>query len=205
MAKYKLTSETNQLVDGTKVYRIVRLTDNLKGGWVQSESNLSQEGTCFIYDETVVYGNAKVYENAKMYGDAKVYGNAIMSKNAWAFGEACVFDNAEVSGNATVYGNAWVYGKACVFGDAWIYDYSTAKDAEVARPGEILSSARLGRPSSVYQVYNPDTKEYVTVPNPNATVNNNIKYCSHDWVTVEGFTSVYTDCSICGAKKEEVV
>lgn len=30
------------------------------------------------------------------------------------------------------------------------------------------------------------------------------KSCAHEWVTTVGFSSEYTDCSKCGAKKEEV-
>ena len=62
------------------------------GGWVESESNLSQ-----------VSGNAWVSGNALVYGNAKVSGNA------W------------VSGNALVYGNAKVYGNALVYGDSSLF------------------------------------------------------------------------------------
>jgi hypothetical protein len=28
--------------------------------------------------------------------------------------------------------------------------------------------------------------------------------CSHQWITTQGFTRQYTDCALCGAKKEDV-
>lgn len=34
--------------------------------------------------------------------------------------------------------------------------------------------------------------------------NNKEADCAHEWVTTIGFSSEYTDCSKCGAKKEEV-
>ena len=64
------------------------------GGWIESESNLSQEGDCWVYDDAVVYGKAKVSGNAQVCENAKVYGKA------------------DVSGNAEVYGKAKVHGKA---------------------------------------------------------------------------------------------
>lgn len=97
--KYKLTSET-KVVDNITLHRIECVTAfsdvgcGEKGGWIESEKNLSQDGNAWVY------GNAKVFNNAKVYGDAKVCGNAT------------------VGGNATVSGNAWVYGDATVYGDA---------------------------------------------------------------------------------------
>ena len=31
-----------------------------------------------------------------------------------------------------------------------------------------------------------------------------LDYCTHKWIKTEGLTKVYYDCSICGAKKEEL-
>lgn len=111
MKKYKLTNET--IVHfGFTLYRIEALMDfsdvktGYKGGFVQSENNLSQ------------LGNAKVYDNAKVYCDAEVYDNAEVFDNAE------VYDNAKVYGNAKVGGDADVYGKAEVRGDAKVYKNS---------------------------------------------------------------------------------
>ena len=41
-----------------------------KGGWIEKEENLSQEGLCWVY------GDARVYDNARVCGDAQVYGDA---------------------------------------------------------------------------------------------------------------------------------
>jgi hypothetical protein len=57
------------------MYRIRALKDfsDVKagdlGGFVESESNLSHNGDCWVY------GNAKVYGNGEVFGNAKVYGN----------------------------------------------------------------------------------------------------------------------------------
>ena len=50
-----------------------------KGGLIEKESNLSQDGDCWVFE------NARVYGDAWVYGGARVYGNARVS------GDACVF------------------------------------------------------------------------------------------------------------------
>ena len=147
--KFKLTEESINYF-GKTLYRIEALKDfaNVKkgdkGGYVESEENLSQEGNCWIYgntkvfDSAVVYDNAKVYGNAQVFGDAQVYDNAIICDNAYVFGNALVFGNAKVYDNAQVYGGAEVFGHAKVYGNAEVFDnalvYSYAKvcgDAEI--------------------------------------------------------------------------
>ncbi len=83
MKKYKILKDrSDTLYDGTVVYRIQALRDfsNVKqgdiGGWIQQESNLSQDGNCWVYDDALVYEFAIVSDNAKIYNDAMVYGNA---------------------------------------------------------------------------------------------------------------------------------
>ena len=77
--KYKLTKNTKE-VFGCTLYQIEALKDfsNVSkgdlGGWVEKESNLSQEGNAWVYDNARVYGNAWVYGDARVYGDAEVYG-----------------------------------------------------------------------------------------------------------------------------------
>lgn len=77
--KYKLTGETIEFL-GRTLHRIEALRDfttsdgaivykGEKGGWVESENNLSHDGNAWVY------GNALVYGDAWVYGDARVYGN----------------------------------------------------------------------------------------------------------------------------------
>lgn len=148
--KYKLTDETIQVGDHT-LHRIEALTDfsdikkGDKGGFVESEENLSQEGDCWVYDTSKVWGDARVSDNAMVYCDVSVYGNAgiygdsiIYDRaevygNARVFGEAIVYDNAEVYDNVEVYDDAKVGGNARVCGDAIIYGKAVIRgDAKVA-------------------------------------------------------------------------
>ena len=139
MKKYKLTDETIQ-VFGHTLHRIEALTDFFdvlkgdKGGFVESEENLSQEGDCWVYDTAKVWGDARVLDNAKVYCDVSVYGNASIYENAEVWGNVMVFGNAKVCGNAEisddaiisdnaeVCGYAIIYGRAVIEGDAKVAD-----------------------------------------------------------------------------------
>ncbi len=94
--KFKLTTET-KLWLGRTLYRIEALVDfaNVKtgdkGGFVETEANVSQDGDAWVYD------NAQVYDNARVYGNAQVYDNARVYDNAWVYGDARVYGNAQVS------------------------------------------------------------------------------------------------------------
>lgn len=116
--KYKLTEETINVMDRT-LYRIEALKDfndvkkGDKGGFIEKEDNLSQNGNCWIYDDARVYGNALVRDNAEIYSDAIVSSYAI------------VFGNAKVGGIASIYGCARVCGDATIESDS---DYIVFKN-----------------------------------------------------------------------------
>ena len=129
MKKYELTEETIK-VKGKTLYRIKALTNfnDVKagdlGGYVESEDNLSQDGTCWVYGDAEVYDNAKIFDNAEVTGYAEVYGNARVFNNAQVYDNAKVYEFTQVYDNALVYGNARVYENAWIYGNAKIYDYA---------------------------------------------------------------------------------
>ena len=121
--KYKTEKEGNLLrIIALKDFSDVNKGD--KGGLIENEYNLSQDGDCWVYegakifDDARVFENAKVYNNARVDGHASVYGNAKVYGFAWVSGGACVFDNADVHGRANILKNAQVYGDAEVEGNA---------------------------------------------------------------------------------------
>ena len=148
--KYELTDETKE-IGGITLHRIRALMDISRYGvragdivgWIESESNLSQNDDAWVYGDALVYGNAWVCDDARVYGDAcvngeayvngnaVVYGNAVVCGKAKVYGDALVYGNAEVSGNAVVCGKALVYGNAEVSGNAEvksIRDYAVFKN-----------------------------------------------------------------------------
>ena len=129
MKKYELTNETKEF--GTRTLYLIRALRDIPkhevvagdlGGWVESESNLSQVGDSWVSDDAYVSGNAWVYGNAHVYGDAIVSGRARVYNDARVYGDACVTGNAHVYGRAHVYGDAIVTRDARVSGDARVYD-----------------------------------------------------------------------------------
>lgn len=106
MKKYKLTNET--IVHfGFTLYRIEALMDfsdvkaGDKGGFVQSENNLSQLCNAWVYGNAKVYGNAFVCDYVKVCGDADVYGKAEVR------GDAKVYKNSDY----IVFKNWWSSGR----------------------------------------------------------------------------------------------
>ena len=122
--KYKLTAETCEY-EGCVLHRIVALKDfssvkaGDKGGWIEKEENLSQDGCCWVYGDAMVYGDAKVYgcarvhDNSNVYGDAKVYGYADVLGNVIVCGNARVYGDAKVTNNRDliVFKNWWSSGR----------------------------------------------------------------------------------------------
>lgn len=72
--KYEFTNETITY-DGHILHRIRHLENKNMGGFIESEDNLSQDGTCWVKD------NAKVYENAKICGFVKILDSAEIRGN----------------------------------------------------------------------------------------------------------------------------
>ena len=103
MKKYKLTKETTEYCE-TKFYRIEALIDfsdvkkGEKGGFIEKEENLSQEGNAWVSDNAQVSGDAQVSDNAWVSGDAQVSGDVQVSGNAWVSGNAQVYKQIKLVG-----------------------------------------------------------------------------------------------------------
>jgi hypothetical protein len=128
--KYTLTDNT-VVVNERILHQIRRISDGALGGFVETEANLSQQGTCFLFDQGHAYGNGTIKDDAQVYGD--VYDNGVACGKAIVkgaiFGKASVSDNAELLGkaydqaiikeNAIVQGEA--FGNSVVEGSAKVY------------------------------------------------------------------------------------
>ena len=134
--KYELTDETKE-VDGKILYRIRALKDFRTwigfihkgdlGGFVESEFNLSQDGSCWISDNSVVFDNARIYDGAVVWGQSFIYGNARIFHNAKVYNSACQ-DSVWIYGHTRLEDsqcgrNSLIYGFT-IIKDAVIYGYS---------------------------------------------------------------------------------
>lgn len=142
--KYRLTNESIT-IDGRKLYRIEAIKDfyyikkGSVGGFIESEKNLSQAGSCWVFNDAMVYDRAKVYDDARIYNNAEVYDDARVFGNAEVYGDAEIYNNASVCGNANVFGDAEVFGYAEVYGDAIINGNARIiGDAKVANNSDYI-------------------------------------------------------------------
>lgn len=123
--KYKLTDET-KVYNGKTLYRIEALKDfayvqkGKKGGFVESEENLSQEDDCWID------GDAMVFDDTRVSGHADVSQYAIVC--------GC----SEIANNALVYGHAFIK-------DCYLTDYAAVGDNVIITNGvSIGGSSAIG-------------------------------------------------------------
>ena len=76
--KYKIRKDISKTLGYLTLYRIEALRNfgyvkkGDLGGWIEKEDNLSQSGTCWVYDEAIVFQDAKVSGKAKVCCHAKV-------------------------------------------------------------------------------------------------------------------------------------
>lgn len=220
--KYEFTDETKTW-NGRLLHQIRRLSDRKLGGWIEKEENLSQEGSCFVYNDAKVYddakisGNAEVNDHARVYDNAQVYGNAVVCEytqvynNARVYGKVEVYGSALVCGNAKVYDNAQVYDKAWVecnaqvYNDAKVYNCAIIRGAEIYGDAEVYGNAQVYGNAKVYddadvrgnaKVYNNAKVYGDALVSGNAKVYDNAQVYDKAWVG--GNAQVYGDTKVFG-------
>ena len=72
-----------------------------EGGWIESESNLSQEGSCWIDKESIVSDNARIKDNALVF-NSFIHGNAVVKDFS------IIEDKTQLDGNVLIEKNAVV-------------------------------------------------------------------------------------------------
>ena len=153
--KYELVKDDRIIIGSSWLYRIRALKHiqvsaneymaNIEpgdlGGYVESEENLSHEGTCWVNDDAKVYGKVFVYENACIAGNAsvfgyvKAYGNAFIGDNSIVRDSAIIHEDAHITGHvlicdfAEVYGDTMISKYAVVSERAKIYDKAIVTDS----------------------------------------------------------------------------
>ena len=102
------------------------------GGYVQSESNLSQEGECWIYNQAICCEDAVAEERAGMFdgsiacGAALLTGDAVMYERAMADGNCCIRsgeikEEAQVTGYAIIREDPDTKCSPLIFGCSRVY------------------------------------------------------------------------------------
>ena len=127
--KYKLREDDAIVREGRKLYRIQALRDvrySVKegkvGGYVESEANLSHEGTCWLFENACAYEDARVEGEARMHGHATLRGKAKLSGDATLWDHAIVQGEAKVGGGSQLNNQVVVGGSAILKGNVLLYD-----------------------------------------------------------------------------------
>ena len=170
MNKYKILEGQYIEVCGKKLYRVQALKDfgDVKagdtGGYIESESNLSQYDNAWVSGNALVSDNARVSGNAWVHGNAQVSDDARVSGNAWVNGNAKVHGNAQVYGYALVSGNAWVSGDARVCSNAWVSGNALVYgDAWVSGTRHYLNLGPIGSRYGYTTIYRDKNKKAIVV------------------------------------------
>lgn len=142
--------------DGITLHRIRRISDDLIGGFIEKEENLSREDACFVYGNSKVWGNARVAGNAEVCGNALVYGNAGVSEDAKVYGNARVSGSALVYGSAEVYDDAEVYDNARVCSNSTVHGSAIINGRIVLRDSVVVSKTPLALNGLDYRVVRTD-------------------------------------------------
>ncbi|MEK0168742.1 YdcK family protein [Pseudescherichia vulneris] len=144
MNKYRLSDASRSFSyqdNGEKrhvtLHQIVALRDfhdvqaGTLGGWVEDEQVLSQQDSCWIYDEnSMVFGGSRIRDSARISQPCTIYDGVEISGHAWVDGsEIC--RGARLSGNVLVQ-RSQVSGE-CLLGD----------DARILNGSEIIAARGL--------------------------------------------------------------
>lgn len=151
--KYELVKEnTKVLADGTVLYRIRALrkviyhTVGALGGYVESEDNLSQEGSCWVEKDSVVYGNAVVSGNATVRGKSVVAG--ILGEEYLDPGEVTTLSRPTIVRDSATICDSIIGCGAVVGGKAAVSGVKLGKDAVVFGDSDYLV---IGGVDTVYR------------------------------------------------------
>lgn len=155
--KYRLTDETIEFngvklhrIEALKYFSVVKKGD--KGGFVQSEKNLSQLDNCWIFDDSKAIGNSLVSKNAVLSGNSIICDNAVATGFSWICDHSIVCEKALITNNARIHRNSVVCGNSFVAGDARVTDFSRVEGlSEVTGNAEIRDA--LIKKSSDYMVF----------------------------------------------------
>ena len=137
--KYKFIEDDFRRLDNEnrKAYRIVALKDfaDVKkgdlGGYVEKEENLSHEGFAWVYDDGVVFDNARVKDDATVHDRAVVCGNALIKNSAKVMDAARISESAVLCDSACAMDWSTVCGLSVMTNNSVAAGFSTIGKAVV--------------------------------------------------------------------------
>lgn len=114
------------------------VTSGTKGGWVEDESTLAQDGHCWIYDEnSVAFAGARISGNARLTQPCVISHDARVSGSCW-LDAAEVSHGAEICDNVTIQQSA-IRGECRISGNARVLHRSQVIAAKGLTPDRELT------------------------------------------------------------------
>ena len=151
MAKYKMTEETTKVYH-TTLYRIQAVKDfdtifgmvhaGDKGGFIQEEKNLAQDGNCWIFDNAKVCFGGIVKDDACIKDNTSVSNGAIVEKSAKMFNNSSAV-NSKVTDNATLKDRAIVICECVISGNVVIGDRAELDECTIGGSCKIGGDANM--------------------------------------------------------------
>ena len=118
MNKYKITAiEHPQYPWLHRIQALIDVNEKVPkgtiGGFVDSITNLSQGGGCWIYDDAICCENGEVKEEAALYDGSLVRGYAVVTGDTTFYDRAvakrdCYICGGEIKENAIISGKAFI-------------------------------------------------------------------------------------------------
>lgn len=121
--------DSRVLKNGTRIYQLIasKSFGDVKigdlGGWVESDKNLSQDGSCwidqgcFVLDTAVVTDNSRIKGTTVIYGDSYVLGDSIIGGNTCIINGGRFLDEFIIDGIILFSGHHYnipdAYGLGC--------------------------------------------------------------------------------------------
>lgn len=97
--KYRILKNNTKTVNGIVVYQIqatkdfMDITEGTLGGHVSNESNLSQEGSCWLHPGCTAMGNSKVLDSAILNGSVVIQDYVRVTGHSYLSGNILLRDN----------------------------------------------------------------------------------------------------------------
>ena len=210
MKKFELDYSSSTTYQGRTLYRIKALMnftttsgeiiykDDL-GGYVQSEKNLDQRGTSWIFKGAMALDDSRVKDDAQLHHDALIKDNAVIENRASAHNNvkitehACVSQEAVITRNAQITNHATVCGKTFVTGDTMVGGYATITDtAKVHDQTDIKGHAFVGHQAVISDFAEISDDARIT---GNAIIEDHAYIC--DYAHIEGHAKISSYATIC--------
>lgn len=125
------------------------------GGWIESEKNLSHEGNCWVFDEAIVFDNARISGDVSIEQRAKIFDSAyVHGEKMRVTGHAMIFEKADVFCDYFVYKPIIINGFVRIRGNSKVDSCNVEGCAEISDCAVVIKSsisdfARINRKARV--------------------------------------------------------